>query len=268
MARDWVTIPCLLCLRDEFNAVAPKRYKGSDGTKGDANHTSASDHTPDEESDVLRDHDADDKNEVHALDIDCTGPWPDGKGGEEGGWFDLTILAIVERERQEYLSTDKVGRLQYVIWRGRIASRSWGWTWRTYTSSKGDLHFGHVHFSARYLTNTENDTRPWGVEEGDMPSIAEVEEAAKDGAIGALTFVLSEAYRASQGKAPAATPEDRRARNWKDYFQGIVGGPINEDSIVSAVIAKIPAGSTNLTAEQLAEVVRSGVNDVLKSGVK
>lgn len=161
---SWVLIPCLVALRTEFNRVNPKRDKGADGAIGDQSHTSSSDHTPDEDSNVLRDHDPDSKNEVHALDIDCSGPWPDGKGGQAGAWFDRKINAIVARERAEYHSADVYGRLQYVIWRDRIISRSWEWSeWRDYTGPSA--HYDHAHFSARYLARTEADTRPWNVAE-------------------------------------------------------------------------------------------------------
>jgi hypothetical protein len=101
---------------------------------------------------------------VHALDIDCTGPWPDGKGGQEGGWYDRKIRELVAREKTEYEHPTIKGRLQNVIWRGRVCSRSWGWTeWRP-----ADGHFDHAHFSARYDPDTEADTRPWGVEEDDV----------------------------------------------------------------------------------------------------
>mgnify|MGYP003401716888 CR=1 FL=1 len=160
----WVLIPCLVTLRDEFNRLAPGRDKGADGSIGDTAHTSSSDHTPDEDSDVLRDHDADHKNEVHALDIDSSGPWPEP--------FDHVIARLVARERVEYNSATVVGRLKYVIWDRRIASRSWGWTWRDYTED--DPHINHAHFSARYTTAQEADTRPWGVyQEDDMPFATE-----------------------------------------------------------------------------------------------
>lgn len=179
----WTLIPCLVALRAEFNAVAPGRQKGADGSIGDSSHTSSSDHTPDEDSDVLRDHDADSKNEVHAVDIDSDGPWPDGSGRQAGGWFDRTIKAIAAREREEYLSPTTYGRLQYIIWRGRIISRSWGWSeWRA--RSQND-HYDHAHFSARYLSRTEADTRPWGVEDDVALSeddkrwlVAEIDKAA------------------------------------------------------------------------------------------
>lgn len=161
----WELIPCLAALREEFNDVAPSRDKGADGSIGDRAHSSSSDHTPDEDSAALRGRDADSRNEVHALDIDSTGPWP------SRGWFNAAILALVERERAEYLSTHTYGRLQYVIWNRRIASRSYGWQWRPYSGT--DPHTNHAHFSARYLSRTEADTRPWGVSD-DMPSVEDV----------------------------------------------------------------------------------------------
>lgn len=174
----WTLIPCLVALREEFNRVSPNRDRGADGSIGDSAHASSSDHTPDEDSDVLRDHDSDRANEIHALDIDSSGPWPgERKGVIEGGWFDRTILALVAREKAEYESPTIRGRLQYVIWDGRIASRSWGWTWRDYSGP--DPHINHAHFSARYLSSTEADTRLWGVatEEDDMPTAAEIADA-------------------------------------------------------------------------------------------
>lgn len=157
---SWTVVPCLLTLRDEFNAVAPGRDKGADGTIGDSSHTSSSDHTPDEDSDVLRDHDPDSKNEVHALDIDSTGPWP---------WsFDAKIKELAQREKADYEHPTIIGRLKYIIWNRKIISRSWGWNgWRDYTGSS--THTDHAHFSARYDTQAESSTRPWGVtQEDDM----------------------------------------------------------------------------------------------------
>jgi hypothetical protein len=154
---SWILVPCLVTLRDEFDRIAPGRDKGADGSIADSAHKSSSDHTPDEDSDVLRDHDADIKNEVHALDIDSTGPWPES--------FDTIIKRLVAREKAEYESATVVGRLKYVIWNRRIASRSWGWTWSDFTGP--DPHTNHAHFSARYTTAQESDTRPWGLLEVD-----------------------------------------------------------------------------------------------------
>ncbi|WP_305788079.1 hypothetical protein [Symbioplanes lichenis] len=152
---SWILVPCLAALRAEFNGVAARRDKGADGSIGDAAHSSSSDHTPDEDSRVLRGRDADSRNEVHALDVDATGPWP------RPGWFGDAILALVAREKAEFESPDVAGRLEYVIWNGHIYSRSRGWRRRVHTGA--DRHTSHAHFSARYATATENDTRPWGV---------------------------------------------------------------------------------------------------------
>lgn len=155
----WSLVPCLVALREEFNQLVPARDKGADGSIGDSAHTSSSDHTPDEDSDVLRDHDTDVKNEVHALDIDSSGPWPEP--------FDAIIQRLVARERAEYESADVFGRLKYVIWNRQIAERSSGWVWHSYAGS--DPHTNHAHFSARYTAAQEADTRPWGVyQEVDM----------------------------------------------------------------------------------------------------
>lgn len=163
----WILVPCLAVLRREFDVVSPHRDKGADGSIGNTAHAAASsDHNPDESGNTPYE-DADNVDEVHAIDVDSTGPWPDGRGGGAGAWFDRTVRAIAARERVEYESAILVGRLQNIIWRGRIISRSWGWSeWRDYSGPSD--HFDHAHFSARYLTSTENDTRPWGVAEEDI----------------------------------------------------------------------------------------------------
>ncbi|MBB2943583.1 hypothetical protein FB565_003312 [Actinoplanes lutulentus] len=147
---DWKLIPCLLSLRGELDRLAPGRDKRTDGAVGDAGHASSSDHTPDEDSTVLRDRDSDRVNEVHAVDVDSSGPWPDGWSMER------VVETVVGRHR-----AGRDDRLQNVIYRRRIWSRSWGWSERAYTGPSP--HTEHAHFSARYTTAAENDTGPWGL---------------------------------------------------------------------------------------------------------
>lgn len=156
---SWITVPCLIALRNEFNVLAPGRDRGADGTIGDSSHTSTSDHTPDEDSNALDGKDADHINEVHALDIDSSGPWPRP--------FADIIADIVAGERRKWLSSSDMCRLEYVIYNRKIYSKSRDFLPVAYTRS--DPHTNHAHFSARYLTETENDTRPWGV----LPTVAE-----------------------------------------------------------------------------------------------
>lgn len=154
----WRVVPGLLALRDEYNAAGPGRDKGADGTFGDAAHQERpSDHNPDDTPGSKVPHsDADGIPEVHALDIDCSGPWLPG----------FSFSASVERVRARHAAGRDV-RLEYIIWNGRIAERAHGYTWAPYAGA--DKHTGHAHFSSRYGSgsavagNPEADIRPWGV---------------------------------------------------------------------------------------------------------
>ncbi len=152
----WILVPCLVSLRGEFNQLSPGRDKTSDGSIGDAAHAgSSSDHNPDETG-ATPSEDADSTNEVHAIDVD--------RDLRKAGWdMARAVGIIVARHR-----AGRDDRLQNVIFNRRIWSRSWGWTAREYTGSNPHDH--HAHFSARYTSAEESDTRPWGLlEEDDMP---------------------------------------------------------------------------------------------------
>ena len=161
---DWVLVPCLVALRGEFNELAPGRDRTSDGSIGDAAHaTSSSDHNPDETGTTPYE-DADDLNEVHAIDVDAD--------LRRDGWSMLRAVQVVVTRHRSGVDD----RLQNVIFDRVIWSRSWGWTAREYTGS--NPHDKHAHFSSRYTTAEEADTRPWGLlEEDDMPSADEIADA-------------------------------------------------------------------------------------------
>lgn len=174
---SWVVIPCLKALQAEFDEEAPHRDKGAEGFKADENHSSSSDHQADEDSDKLRNKDSDHVNEVHAYDCDSTGPWPDGKRGDiKGSWFDKKIHHLVDLERQKWRDPNDMCRLNYVIWFDQIADKDNDFQWEPYTATD-DPHTNHAHFSGRYETQAENDTRPWGIAEDDMPSLEEIANA-------------------------------------------------------------------------------------------
>jgi hypothetical protein len=137
---DWYLVPCLVHMRAEWNTISPRRDKGADGSIGDAAHASGtSDHNPDPQGRVL------------ALDIDSTGPWPGG--------FDHFVQRVVARQK-----SGADNRLEYVIWNRRIASRSSGWVWKTYTGSS-DPHTGHAHFSARHDHTGNTSTAAWHIDD-------------------------------------------------------------------------------------------------------
>ncbi|MEU4688194.1 hypothetical protein [Actinoplanes sp. NPDC023714] len=150
----WILVPCLKSLRSEFNALAPNRDKGSDGSIGDSSHAGQrSDHNPDETGATPYE-DADSRNEVHAVDVDADLRKP--------GWTMLRAVEIIVIRHRE----GRDDRLQNVIYNRRIWSRSWGWTAREYTGASA--HTEHAHFSSRYTTAQEDDTGPWGLLEADV----------------------------------------------------------------------------------------------------
>ncbi len=151
---EWVKIPASIQLTNEFNALNPNRDKGADGDIGDANHSSSSDHTPDEDSDKLRNRDADHINEVHAKDIDSTGPW-------SGTTFDTIIQYIIGECRKPNDVGKDYGRFRYIIWDHHIYEAP-NWEKVPYTATS-DPHTNHAHFSFEYVTELENDTRPYGI---------------------------------------------------------------------------------------------------------
>lgn len=148
---SWVLVPCLMRLRSDLNEIAPGRDRTTDGSVGDANHSSTSDHTPDEISDALRDKDADSKNEVHALDLDADLRTPN-----------LTMEMVVQHILARCRS-GKESRLRYMIFNRRIWEASNGWRQRAYTGSSP--HTEHAHFSASYVTAREADTSSWRLED-------------------------------------------------------------------------------------------------------
>lgn len=150
---SWILVPCLVALRTEFNVLAPSRDRSSDGSIGDSAHaSSSSDHNPDETG-ATGTEDADNINEVHAIDVDAD--------LRKSGWtMAKAVEVIITRHR-----TGVDNRLQNIIYNRRIWSASWGWSARTYTGS--NPHDKHAHFSSKYTTAQEGDTRRWGLLEED-----------------------------------------------------------------------------------------------------
>ena len=151
---DVYSVPASTSLVDEINWLAPKRDKSSDGTIGNKAHSeTSSDHNLDETG-ATPGEDVDSINEVHARDIDSSGPWPKG-------WSMERIVGLVVGNHR----AGRDNRLQNVIYNRRIWSRSWGWTERPYT--RANPHDKHAHFGFRYGSggagNPEQDTSPWGI---------------------------------------------------------------------------------------------------------
>ena len=265
----WVLVPCLVALRAEFNIAGPRRDKSSDGSIGDTAHaSSSSDHNPDETGATPYE-DSDRINEVHAIDVDDSGPW------EPGFDFDDAVEGI--RLRHQRGEDD---RLQNIIRNGRIASRSWGWDWRAYTGA--NAHREHCHFSARYTTEQESDTSPWGLadQEDDMTSKAEFIGWLKDKdvreALAAAVHLTDGVLLAPEGATNAdGTPNTHwagfsylaktyaAAVNGRGYAAEArtAGNALLPQVATLIAYAKTEAGEVPPTAQQIAELVVSGLVD-------
>jgi hypothetical protein len=256
---SWILVPCLVTLRNEFNRLAPSRDKASDGSVGDAAHSqTSSDHNPDETGRTPYS-DADNLNEVHAIDVD--------KDLRKSGWsMDKAVEIIVVRHRQ-----GRDSRLQNVIYNRRIWSRSWGWTARAYTGS--NAHTQHAHFSARYTTAQESDTRAWGLleaEDDDMATITQSDFNARMDAWwnarmspGAADNNARSALRAAPwqqmvGRTGVST-HNALFGEMRDLLRRIAeqtaepGTQVDSQAIADAVVAALaaPARSTEETAAAL-----------------
>ncbi|BCJ55119.1 hypothetical protein Asp14428_65940 [Actinoplanes sp. NBRC 14428] len=244
---SWILVPCLVSLRDEFNRLAPGRDKSSDGSIGDTSHSaSSSDHNPDETGNTPYE-DSDNTNEVHAIDVDA--------GLRKSGWTMTKCVEIIVTRHRE----GRDNRLQNVIYNRRIWSRSWGWTAREYTGASA--HTEHAHFSARYTTAQERDTRAWGLLEADDVTKSE------------FTAWMTEWARSTAGREALAravlTYDPGKDANGKTRPGGIVnpGGDAASNPTVGPAWALNRAIVASIVGYQIrdrVDNVQAGVDALLK----
>lgn len=136
---DWHLAPSLARLRAEIDARWPERSRASDGALGDLRHRkSRNSHNP---VGHKRGPEHGSPGSVHALDVTAAGIDTDA------------VLAAVIGDP----------RVWYVIFDGRIWSRTTGWAARR---QSGDPHTTHIHISLRdrsqsVAVTAERDTSRW-----------------------------------------------------------------------------------------------------------
>jgi hypothetical protein len=147
----WVLTVGMTTVRGEFDSVWPSRDKASDGSKGDPAHAaSVSGHNPDKTGNAEY-KDGDSLDEVRAIDVD-----DDLVPGSGTDWMELVVQHIVKRARAgTYVP------FRYIIYKGRIWSRTSGWVTQTYTGSND--HSKHAHFSGDYTQTADNWTGSLGL---------------------------------------------------------------------------------------------------------
>jgi len=139
---SYFLVPPLARLRDEFNEIAPDRDRASDGWIGDTSHkASASSHNPDR-SGSPEWRDGDNLDEVRALDVDTDLRVP-------GLTMERVVQHVIERCR-----SGEIWCLEYVIFNGRIWTRSGGWKTQTYYGA--NKHILHAHFNGAYSNKADN----------------------------------------------------------------------------------------------------------------
>jgi hypothetical protein len=269
----WVLVPCLKSLFAEFDQLAPNRDRASDGAVGDRAHAAkgSSDHLPDEETPALRSKDSDGLNEVHAIDVDRDLRLP--------GWsMERVVQTIVTRCR-----SGAETRLQYVIFNRKIWSKSWGWTARAYTGANAHDH--HAHFSARYDTASEQNTKPWGLlaantpEEDDMP-ITEGEWKRLEALFGAVPNAVWERNIGKATGTPSLTAQSalvtanvRAGSAANDQLPKVTAlltqllrGQLDPaqlaDMLGDAVVKRMPADRDDVTADELKTAVAGALRDL------
>lgn len=211
----WVVVPDLLSLRAEFDQLAPHRDKGADGTIGDQAHAGrSSDHNPDETGATPHE-DSDTVNEVHALDVDASGPWPAG--------MDMAkAVAVVVATCKSLGDRSPLG---YAIFNRTIREYP-SWAPRPYDGT--DPHTGHAHFSSRYgsgtgTSNPENFRGPWGLLEAFMNLSTDDKAWIKD----AIDSALSAFFAAGDQGDPAHSITSKIGR---DALNQGIPNPLSDDN--------------------------------------
>jgi len=166
---SWYVAKSLNTLLDQLNALAPHRSKASDGSIGDASHSSR-----------LSDHNPTSAGQVCARDFTH-----DPAGGLDGNWLAATLVA----------SRDP--RIKYVIWNRRIIDSRAGqhpWQWMPYTGTNPHDH--HVHVSV-FAGAVGDNAAAWNLGKTeqkdwlDMATPQEIEGAVENGVFAALVRYLS-----------------------------------------------------------------------------
>lgn len=210
---SWRVAKSLETLRQQINDEWPKRNKASDGTIGDAAHSSrASDHNP-----WIRDGA---QGVVSALDITN-----DPANG------------VVSHAIAQALIQSRDSRIKYIISNGQIISGTDGpspWVWRKYSGT--NPHTRHFHLSVKSSKAFYDDTKPWSFKalantvsvdlrlvQSDLISLGYPEVKFIDGIIGTRTRGAIAAFMKDRGAvaSTSATPEvaaeitKAKAEGWK-----------------------------------------------------
>ena len=200
MTVDYFLAPALVTLRAEVDKTFPKRDRSSDGWIGDASHAARlSDHNPCWACSG-RSHGV-----VRAIDVDSN-----GEPGQRTPVVEAVLAATIGDPR-----------VWYVIWDGKIYSRTYGWEPRIYTGE--NRHDHHVHVSLNGANGVPGDpgnfdTAAWGIAKGSTPppkdktlpavSLAAVQAAARSPRLEVHPVAVRRIQRALNARVSAGLTVD------------------------------------------------------------
>jgi hypothetical protein len=242
-------------LFEAFNAIAPNRAKGQDGTIGDTAHQAeTSGHNPDDTAGVKAERqDADSVPEVRAADVDADLRQP-------GVTMEQAVQAVLHGPAAER------DRLIYIIYNRRIWRKSNGWRQETYTGS--DPHDRHAHFSGD--PESDEDARAWtsiknigaGMEQTEPLNPANAEGNTVGNALNIATQVRTGAWLddAKTGYGRPA-PNSAFGRIYAGLaallakVEAIQAGQVSQDAVNAAVLAALQTPEVRAT---LIDAARQG----------
>jgi hypothetical protein len=213
---DWRLAPTLVVLRNEINKAYPLRDKTSDGSLGNASHSSR-----------LSDHNPDSRRVVCAIDVDedlkgsANKVYPRFNSGQPAK------AALVDR----LLTLAKAGKLpqlRYVIYERKIYQARNGFAARAYTGPNAHDH--HVHVSVYHEPRHADRKAPWNLVAKPNPRIS------LNGVQIAITGALS---YGDEGK------EYQRALNRFTAYKLVVDGILGKNTRRSTALAQLKVAQGN-----------------------
>lgn len=225
---------------------------------GDEEHAKGtSGHNHDDKPGVkAEDQDADNKPEVRALDFMIRGPFTKADAA-------FLFEALTRRPANQR-------RLLYVIYNGRIRSRSDGWVDRRYTGT--NPHTDHVHASGR--AEDDENTARWDIwptppPKPPTPEVVTPMTIRLQAKTGPAQFLDNGRHITSSDTAKAMAAAGVPLIQVKDEAEllsllplSVVAADVDEVALAQALSALLPEG-VGLSAQD----VRDAVADVLRRGV-
>lgn len=192
LAVSWRFAKTLATFESELNRAYPKRDKTSDGKLGNLSHQATkSDHNPDSRGVVC----------AFDVDEDLLGPtdaYPSFHSGRAAAPLVAEILKLAR--------AGKLPQLYYLIYEGKIYSRTYGFRERKYEGASPHDH--HFHLSVYHDAKHADSTKPWGIGEDVALSDSDLDKIEARLLKPANLNKIADAVLDRDGKIPSGNSEN------------------------------------------------------------